>query len=132
MRVTGLENVCAAGDVASCLVDGAHSTVMSCQFARPMGRFAGHNVVADLFARPMIPLQIEWYVTVLDLGSWGALYTVGWDRQVHSIGRDAKLIKQTINQKRIYPPLTGTREDILAAAAPKVQAPPQYREAAAM
>ena len=132
MRVTGLANVFAAGDVASSLVDGVHSTVMSCQFARPMGRFAGHNVVADLFARPMIPLRIDWYVTVLDLGTWGALYTVGWDRQVLSIGHDAKVIKQTINHKRIYPPRTGTREDILAAAAPIVQAPPQYRAMAAM
>jgi NADH dehydrogenase len=90
-----------------------------------MGRFAGHNVVADLFGRPMIPLRIEWYVTVLDLGAWGALYTVGWDRQVVSAGRDAKMIKQTINQKRIYPPRTGIRDEILAAAAPVVQAPPQ-------
>jgi NADH:ubiquinone reductase (H+-translocating) len=126
MRVAGLKDVFAAGDVASSLVDGVHSTVMSCQFARPMGRFAGHNVVADLFGRPMIPLQIDWYVTVLDLGTWGALYTVGWDRQVLSSGHDAKAIKQTINQKRIYPPRTGTREDIFAAAAPIVQAPPQY------
>jgi NADH dehydrogenase len=126
MRVTGLANVFAAGDVASSSVDGVHSTVMSCQFARPMGRFAGHNVVADLFARPMIPLRIDWYVTVLDLGTWGALYTIGWDRQVLSTGRDAKVIKEAINHKRIYPPRTGTREDILAAAAPIVQAPPQY------
>jgi len=35
-------------------------------------------------------------------------------------------IKETINRKRIYPPANGTREDILAAAAPLVQAPPQY------
>jgi NADH dehydrogenase len=99
---------------------------MSCQFARPMGRFAGHNVVADLFGRQMIPLRIDWYVTVLDLGTWGALYTVGWDRQLLSSGQSTKVIKQTINHKRIYPPRRGTREDTLAAAAPIVQAPPQY------
>ena len=57
MRVAGLANVFAAGDVASSLVDGVHSTVMSCQFARPMGRFAGHNVGADLFGEPMLPLR---------------------------------------------------------------------------
>ena len=131
MRVTGLANVFAAGDVASSLVDDVHSTVMSCQFAPPMGRFAGHNVVADLFGRPMIALRIDWYVTVLDLGTWGALYTTGWDRQVFSSGPDAKVIKQTINHKRIYPPRTGTRADLLAAAAPVVQAPPQYPSAAA-
>jgi NADH:ubiquinone reductase (H+-translocating) len=126
MRVAGLANVFAAGDVACSLVDGVHPTVMSCQFARPMGRFAGHNVVADLFGRPMIPLRIDWYVTVLDLGTWGALYTVGWDRQLLSSGQNTKLIKQTINHKRIYPPLGGTREDTLSAAAPIVQAPPGY------
>jgi NADH:ubiquinone reductase (H+-translocating) len=127
MRVEGAADVFAAGDAASALIDGAHSTVMSCQFARPMGRFAGHNVVADLYAQPMLPLRIDWYVTVLDLGSWGALYTTGWDRQVFSTGHDAKAVKQTINQKRIYPPQTGIREEILAAAAPVVQAPPQKR-----
>ncbi len=126
MRVAGLANVFAAGDVASSLVDGVHSTVMSCQFARPMGRFAGHNVVADLFGEPMLPLRIDWYVTVLDLGGWGALYTVGWDRRVFSTGHEAKVIKEMINQKRIYPPRHGTAQEILAAAAPTVQAPPQY------
>jgi hypothetical protein len=86
-----------------------------------MGRFAGHNVVADLLAQPMLPLRIDWYVTVLDLGTWGALYTVGWDRQVFSIGDDAKVVKQTTNRKRIYPPQTGMRDEILAAAAPILQ-----------
>jgi NADH:ubiquinone reductase (H+-translocating) len=131
MRAAGLANVFAAGDVASCLVDSVHSTVMSCQFARPMGRFAGYNVVADLLAQPMLALRIDWYVTVLDLGSWGALYTGGWDRQVISTGEEAKVVKQTINRKRIYPPRTCLRDEILAAAAPIVQAPPQYRGVAA-
>ena len=57
MRVAGATNIFAAGDVASCVVDGEHSTVMSCQFARPMGRFAGNNVVADLLGQPMLPLH---------------------------------------------------------------------------
>jgi NADH:ubiquinone reductase (H+-translocating) len=51
---------------------------------------------------------------------------VGWDRQLLSSGQNTKVIKQTINHKRIYPPRRGTREDTLAAAAPIVQAPPQY------
>jgi NADH dehydrogenase len=91
-----------------------------------MGRFAGHNVIADLLGQPMLPLRIDWYVTVLDLGAWGALYTGGWDRQVISAGQEAKGVKQTINQKRIYPPRTGRSEDIFAGAAPTVQRPPQY------
>jgi len=126
MRAAGLTNVFAAGDVARGVLDGVHSTVMSCQFARPMGRFAGHNVMADLFGEPMLPLDIDWYVTVLDLGAWGALYTVGWDRKLRSTGAAAKATKQTINHKRIYPPRTG-RADLLAAAAPTIQAPPDVR-----
>ncbi|MGF6309501.1 NADH dehydrogenase [Bradyrhizobium sp. i1.8.4] len=127
MRVEGLNGVFAAGDVAACLIDGEHSTVMSCQFARPMGRFAGHNVVADLFGEELLPLTIDWYVTVLDLGAWGALYTTGWDREVHTTGAAAKLTKQTINQQRIYPPRNGDRAALLAAAAPTIQAAPPTR-----
>ncbi|MHC2335776.1 NAD(P)/FAD-dependent oxidoreductase [Bradyrhizobium sp. USDA 4454] len=128
MRVEGLDGVFAAGDVASCLIDGEHPTVMSCQFARPMGRFAGHNVVADLFGEKLLPLTIDWYVTVLDLGAWGALYTTGWDREVHTTGAAAKLTKQTINRQRIYPPRNGDRAALLAAAAPTIQAAPPTRK----
>lgn len=124
LRVADVGGVFAAGDVASSVVDGLHPTVMSCQFARPMGRFAGHNVVADLAGLPMLPLRIDWYVTVLDLGGWGALYTEGWDREVRAIGAAAKATKQTINRKRIYPPLSGRKDELFAAAAPTVQAPP--------
>jgi len=124
MRVKGLANVFAAGDVACAALDGKHETVMSCQFARPMGRYAGYNVVADLLGEPMLPLHIDWYVTVLDLGSWGALYTEGWDRKVRTAGAAAKQTKQTINRVRIYPPLNGNRADLLAAAAPAVQVAP--------
>ncbi|MBB4381913.1 NADH dehydrogenase [Bradyrhizobium sp. Rc3b] len=124
MRVADVGGVFAAGDVASSVVDGLHPTVMSCQFARPMGRFAGHNVVADLAGLPMLPLRIDWYVTVLDLGGWGALYTEGWDREVKATGQAAKATKNIINRKRIYPPLTGSKDELFAAAAPTVQAPP--------
>lgn len=124
MRVADVGGVFAAGDVASSVIDGLHPTVMSCQFARPMGRFAGHNVVADLACLPLLPLRIDWYVTVLDLGGWGALYTEGWDREVRATGAVAKATKQTINRKRIYPPLTGSKDELFAAAAPTVQAPP--------
>ena len=127
MRAKDLAHVFAAGDVACGRLDGEHATVMSCQFARPMGRYAGHNVVADLFGEPMMPLNIDWYVTVLDLGAWGALYTEGWEREVRTTGAAAKLTKQTINRQRIYPPRNGSRADLFAAAAPSVQAPPKTR-----
>jgi NADH:quinone reductase (non-electrogenic) len=124
MRVNGVANVFAAGDVAWSMMDDRHASVMSCQHGRPMGRFAGHNVVCDLFGLPMLPLRIPWYVTVLDLGPWGAVYTEGWERIVVTKGEAAKKTKQLINCQRIYPPLTGNRQEILAAAAPAPQAPP--------
>jgi NADH dehydrogenase len=103
---------------------------MSCQHGRPMGRFAGHNVVCDLLGEPVLPLKIDWYTTILDLGGWGALYTEGWDRQLVAQQAVAKRTKQIINQQRIYPPLSRDRAEILAAAAPEVQAPPAYGRAA--
>ena len=124
LNVKGLRAEFAAGDSASLLVDGTHTSVMSCQHARPMGRFAGYNVVADLVGEPTLPLQIDWYVTVLDLGPWGAVYTEGWDRHVVLKGAEAKRVKQTINCQRIYPPRTGDQRAILEAAAPIIQARP--------
>jgi NADH dehydrogenase len=69
-------------------------------------------------------LHIDWYTTILDLGSWGALYTEGWDRKVVARGAAAKRTKEIINRQRIYPPLTRNRREILDAAAPIIQAPP--------
>jgi NADH dehydrogenase len=126
LRVVGIEGVFAAGDVARLQVDGQHASVMSCQHGRPMGRFAGHNVVCDLFGQPLLPLAIDWYVTVLDLGPWGAVYTQGWDRRVVAEGAVAKRTKLAINHERIYPPRGGDRRAILDAAAPVVQKPPRY------
>jgi len=128
LRIKGVRDVFAAGDSALARLDDSHVSVMSCQHGRPMGRFAGHNVVADLMGEPMLPLRIDWYVTVLDLGSWGALYTEGWERKVAAIRDTAKSTKRLINGSRIYPPISQNPEEILEAAAPVVQAPPpQYR-----
>ncbi len=126
LKIDGLANEFAAGDVAWFAIDGAHPCVMSCQHGRPMGRFAGHNVVCDLLGEPMLPLAIDWYTTILDLGPWGALYTEGWDRKVVAQQAIAKRTKETINRQRIYPPLSRDRREILAAAAPVVQTPPAY------
>jgi NADH dehydrogenase len=124
LRVEGLSGVFAAGDSARLALDDGHSTVMSCQHGRPMGRFAGHNAVCDLLGLPLLPLRIDWYTTILDLGPWGALYTEGWDRRVVATGEAAKRTKRLINGQRIYPPLNGDRAAILAAAAPVIQRPP--------
>jgi NADH dehydrogenase len=128
MRVQGVPDTFAAGDAAYAIVDDRHGSVMSCQHARPMGRFAGYNVVCDLLGKPMLPLRIDWYTTILDLGAWGAVYTEGWDRRVVATGAAAKRTKQLINCERIYPPRSGDRRQILDAAAPVVQTPPpQFR-----
>ncbi|HUC10304.1 MAG TPA: FAD-dependent oxidoreductase [Stellaceae bacterium] len=126
LKIKGMVAEFAAGDVAWFAIDGNRSCVMSCQHGRPMGRFAGHNVVCDLLGLPMLPLRIDWYTTILDLGPWGAVCTAGWDRHVATRGADAKRTKVMINRERIYPPRTGDRREIFAAAAPVVQAPPAF------
>jgi NADH:ubiquinone reductase (H+-translocating) len=124
LRVKGGHGVFAAGDCAWLPIDGTHPSVMSCQHSRPMGRFAGHNAAADLLGLPMLPLRIDDYVTILDLGPWGAVYTEGWDRKVVTAGPAAKSTKREINCVRIYPPASGDRQAILEAAAPVVQRRP--------
>lgn len=126
LRVEGVGGVFAAGDVATARMDDEHLSVMSCQHGRPMGRYAGYNVIGDLLGEPMLALRIPWYVTVLDLGPAGAVYTEGWNRRLVSSGDEAKATKRVINGERIYPPLTGDRAALLAAAAPNLQAPPAY------
>lgn len=124
LRVTGVPGVFAAGDVAAAPLGDGHLSVMSCQHGRPTGRYAGYNVIGDLFAKPMLALRIPWYVTVVDLGSAGAVYTQGWDRQLVARGAEAKATKRRINTERIYPPRNGDRAELLAAAAPELQAQP--------
>lgn len=124
MRVIGLDGVFAAGDIAAAPLDADHSTVMSCQHARPMGRFSGHNAAGDLLGHEMLAMEIDYYATCLDLGPWGALYTMGWDRHVEDSGQDVKKTKMTINRERIYPPRTGNRRDLLDAASPNIQIAP--------
>jgi NADH dehydrogenase len=126
LKVKGMAGEFATGDAAWFAIDRSHSCVMSCQHGRPMGRFAGHNVVCDLLGLPMLPLEIGWYTTILDLGPWGAVCTEGWDRRVAATGAAAKRTKEIINRQRIYPPRSGDRREIFDAAAPIVQAPPAF------
>ena len=124
MKLKGIENVYAAGDIAEAMLTDEHASVMSCQHARPMGRFAGYNAVSDLLGEERLALRIPNYSTCLDLGPEGAVQTQGWNRLVFETGAAAKQTKQIINCVRIYPPASGDRSEILAAAAPEVQAPP--------
>jgi NADH dehydrogenase len=131
LKVTGVDAIYAAGDCARAQADDlGHVTVMSCQHARPMGRLAGHNAVCDLVGRAddRVPFAAPDYVTVVDLGPFGALYTAGWERgTVVAKGADAKLTKQTINGVRIYPPRHAGCDAIFAAAVPTIQARPATR-----
>lgn len=124
MRVDGMDDVFAAGDAAHSLINGTNSSMMSCQHARPMGRYAGTNVVNDLFRSDLLPLYIDWYTNIIDLGPWGAVYTQGWDREVVAHGVEAKRTKTVINRERIYPPLCGTRDAILGSGSTVIQRPP--------
>lgn len=124
LKIKGMAAEFATGDVAWFAIDGERPCVMSCQHGRPMGRFAGHNVVCDLLGLPMLPLRIDWYSTILDLGPWGAVCTAGWQRRVVATGAAAKRTKELINRQRIYPPRSADPKELFAAAAPVLQDPP--------
>jgi NADH dehydrogenase len=118
LRVEGVRNVFATGDVALAVTDDeGHHAMMSCQHAMNLGRFAGHNAAADLIGQATIPYSQPKYVTCLDLGPWGAVYTEGWEREVKVAGAEVKNLKRRINSEWIYPP-RADREEILAAADP--------------
>jgi NADH dehydrogenase len=118
LRVIGSEDIFAAGDVAYAPTDdlGNHAT-MSCQHAMNLGRSAGNNAAADLLGVTSNPYSQPKYVTCLDLGPWGAVYTEGWDREVKLVGAEAKRLKHQINSEWIYPP-RADKAEILEAADP--------------
>jgi NADH:ubiquinone reductase (H+-translocating) len=118
LAVQGVPGVYATGDVAYAATDNeGNYTMMSCQHAMNLGRSAGHNVAADLLGLEQIPYSQPKYVTCLDLGPWGAVYTEGWQREVKMKGADAKKLKHQINSEWIYPP-RADRAEAFAAADP--------------
>lgn len=119
LRVPGVQGVFATGDAACAACDdqGTHA-LMSCQHATRMGAFAGNNAAAELLGLPTQPYQQKVYVTCLDLGEAGALFTRGWERKVELVGDVAKKTKQEINTVWIYPP-KAERAAALASADPE-------------
>ncbi len=119
LRVPGIQGVFATGDAAraACDDDGNYA-LMSCQHATRMGAFAGNNAAAELLGVPTRPYHQEGYVTCLDLGGAGALFTRGWGREVAMVGEVAKKTKQEINTVWIYPP-KADRDTALASADPE-------------
>jgi len=120
LKVKGQEHVYATGDVAYAATDDlGNFAVMSCQHAIVLGRHSGNNVAADLIGVDPTPYRQPKYVTCLDLGAWGAVYTEGWDRQVKLLHKEAKELKTQINTTWIYPP-AADRSAALAAADPLI------------
>ncbi|MEQ7125758.1 FAD-dependent oxidoreductase [Actinopolymorpha sp. B11F2] len=115
MFVVGVPDLLAAGDVASVEVAPGRLAPQSCQYAHQHGKHAGHNAVADLLGLPLLDFNGDPYVTVVDLGSAGAVYTEGFDRQVRAVGKSAKDVKRMVNTQLIYPP-TKDADVILTAA----------------
>lgn len=119
LRVPGVQGVFATGDAAraACDDDGNYA-LMSCQHATRMGAFAGNNAAAELLGVSTKPYHQKAYVTCLDLGEAGALFTRGWERSVEMVGDVAKKTKQEINTVWIYPP-KAERAAALASADPE-------------
>jgi NADH dehydrogenase len=119
LSVPGVQGVFATGDAAraACDDDGNYA-LMSCQHATRMGAFAGNNAAAELLGVPTKPYHQKVYVTCLDLGEAGALFTRGWERKVELVGDVAKKTKQEINTVWIYPP-KAERAAALASADPE-------------
>ncbi|MEW2386116.1 FAD-dependent oxidoreductase [Micromonospora sp. NPDC047707] len=114
LRVSGVEAVYAAGDVAAARVESNHRAMQSCQHAHAMGKHAGRNAAADLLGLPRVAFTPDPYVTCLDLGGAGAVFTSGWDRDVQSVGEPAKDLKRSIN-RLIYPPVDNAAEILRGA-----------------
>ena len=119
LRVPSVEGVFATGDAARAASDDVGNyALMSCQHATRMGAFAGNNAAAELLGVPTKPYHQKGYVTCLDLGEAGALFTRGWEREVAMVGDVAKKTKQEINTVWIYPP-KAERAAALASADPE-------------
>lgn len=119
LRVPSVPGVFATGDAARAACDNCGNyAMMSFQHATRMGAFAGNNAAAELLGVPTRQYHQEAYVTCLDLGDAGAIFTRGWDRKVELVGEKAKAAKQEINTVWIYPP-QAERAAALASADPE-------------
>jgi NADH dehydrogenase len=119
LRVPSAAGVFATGDAARAACDDlGNYALMSCQHATRMGAFAGNNAAAELLGVPTKRYHQKAYVTCLDLGEAGAIFTRGWDRNVEMVGAEAKKTKQEINTVWIYPP-RAERAAALASADPE-------------
>ncbi|TSD40423.1 dehydrogenase [Rhodococcus sp. KBS0724] len=124
LRVCDVGDVYAAGDTAAAVATHGRTVMQSCQYAVPLGKFAGHNAAADLLGEPLVAFSPDEYQTCLALGAAGAVVTTGWDRTVVMTGSAGQHLKVTINTEWIYPP-ADDKESLLASAGPN-GALPEY------
>ncbi len=118
LQVPAHPEVYATGDMAHARTDDLGNTaLMTCQHAIQLGKFAGHNAAASLLDVAPYPYRQVNYVTCLDLGGWGAVYSEGWDQKVKCVRDEAKKIKIAITNELIYPP-AADRAMAFAAADP--------------
>jgi len=118
LQVPAHPEVYATGDMAHARTDDLGNTaLMTCQHAIQLGKFAGHNAAASLLEVEPYPYRQVNYVTCLDLGGWGAVYSEGWDQKVKCVRDEAKKIKIAITNELIYPP-AADRAVAFAAADP--------------
>ncbi len=118
LQIPAYSDIFATGDMAHAKTDdNGNTALMSCQHAIQLGKYAGHNAVASLMGIKGLPYRQVNYVTCLDLGAWGAVYTEGWDQQVKLVRQEAKKLKAAITGELIYPP-KADRNVAFAAADP--------------
>ncbi|MEC9347473.1 MAG: FAD-dependent oxidoreductase [Pseudomonadota bacterium] len=125
LRAPASSAVFAAGDAAAVDTGDGYVALQSCQHALQTGRFAGENAARDLLGLPLMAYRQPRYVTCLDLGRAGAVFTQGWDRTVAMHGAEAKALKRRINREVIYPPHDADARTLLALSStdPALQVP---------
>src|SRR3546814_20630364 len=79
LRVPGAPHIFATGDTAkAATADKGNFSLMSCQHARRLGAFAGHNAAADLLVEPTLPYDHPSHVVSLYLGPHAPILTPRW------------------------------------------------------
>ncbi|MFE9958936.1 NAD(P)/FAD-dependent oxidoreductase [Micromonospora sp. NPDC005299] len=130
-RLRALPEVFVAGDTAAAAFDAEHTVMQACQHATPLGKVAGYNAAADLLDVPLRDFTPGPYVTCLDLGGAGAVFTRGWDRRVMASGTAGADVKKRINHA-IHPPVDDAAKILAAADRVYIELPffPRHEEKA--
>ncbi|SDZ49575.1 NADH dehydrogenase [Jannaschia faecimaris] len=94
----------ASGDLARGLTEPDHPIRIPFQHAILMGVAASRNAVHDLLGLSPVAYAQPFYATRVDLGSYGAVFTNVWNRQIGKTRAEGTAMKALINMQCIYPP----------------------------